>query len=148
MSQEHLACASVPIQHWSGTYDPKKAFYTGTIFPDLDKPFFASEKAEETGNPSLKTASPDRRESFMQQIQEISFFADDLRLFLDTHPECHEALQALKRVLKQRKSLLINYAEEYYPLTVDCMAAIFEDKPDSDCYCWQEGPLPWEGACV
>ncbi len=35
----YLAIANVPWQHFTNYYDPEKAFMTGTIFPELDKPF-------------------------------------------------------------------------------------------------------------
>lgn len=35
-----LAMAYVPWQHFEGTYeDLEKAYYAGTIFPELNKPF-------------------------------------------------------------------------------------------------------------
>lgn len=34
-----LATAYVPLQSWKSTYEPEKALHTGTIFPELDKPF-------------------------------------------------------------------------------------------------------------
>lgn len=48
-SQEHsddsmrsfaLAMAYVPWQQWNQTYELKKALCAGTIFPELDKPFY------------------------------------------------------------------------------------------------------------
>ena len=34
-----LAMAYVPWQHFDDTFEPAKALMTGTIFPELDKPF-------------------------------------------------------------------------------------------------------------
>lgn len=34
-----LAMAYVPWQHWGKVYEPCKALYCGTIFPELDLPF-------------------------------------------------------------------------------------------------------------
>lgn len=34
-----LAMAYVPWQQWNNTYDLDRALMTGTIFPELDKPF-------------------------------------------------------------------------------------------------------------
>lgn len=34
-----LAMAYVPWQNWRKIYEPEKAFHTGTIFEELDKPF-------------------------------------------------------------------------------------------------------------
>ena len=35
----HIAIANVPWQYYKNTYEPMRAFKTGTIFPELDKPF-------------------------------------------------------------------------------------------------------------
>lgn len=35
-----LTMAYVPWQHFSETYEPAKALKQGTIFPELDKPFY------------------------------------------------------------------------------------------------------------
>lgn len=39
LGQFPLAMAYVPWQRFGQTYDPSKALCTGTIFPELDKPF-------------------------------------------------------------------------------------------------------------
>jgi len=35
-----IAIATVPSQSFGATYEPGKALQVGTIFPELDKPFF------------------------------------------------------------------------------------------------------------
>lgn len=35
-----LGIATVPCQQWNGTYDTEKALKRGTVFPELDLPFF------------------------------------------------------------------------------------------------------------
>ncbi len=35
----YLAIATVPWQYFTNSYDPERALYTGTMFPELDKPF-------------------------------------------------------------------------------------------------------------
>ena len=35
-----LAMGQVPMQEWSGIYKPEEALKAGTIFAELDKPFF------------------------------------------------------------------------------------------------------------
>lgn len=35
-----LAIATVPMQPWITPYEPEKGLKQGTIFPNLDKPFF------------------------------------------------------------------------------------------------------------
>lgn len=33
----------IPYQQWSTTYDELQAFENGTLYPDLDKPFYGHE---------------------------------------------------------------------------------------------------------
>ena len=35
----YLAISTVPWQQFTNSYEPEQAFRTGTIFPELDKPF-------------------------------------------------------------------------------------------------------------
>ena len=35
----YLAIANVPWQYFTNSYAPDRAFQTGTVFPELDKPF-------------------------------------------------------------------------------------------------------------
>lgn len=152
MNLQHLAIASIPMQPWGATYDGPQALKRGTIFQDLDMPFFA---ADNPGAPNAccetsGAADPrqQEREALMLQIYQISFVADDLRLYLDTHPQDAQALDMLKSNLTQRKQLLKSFAQKFYPLTMDCMADTDPANANAGCYCWQEGPMPWEGACV
>ena len=149
--REHLAMASVPAQGWGELYDPKQALKTGTIFKDLNLPFFAAEDLAIPVAPAGEAGKDPKqreREELLGKIQEVSFYLDDLRLYLDTHPEAPEGLSELKKALKQRKQLLKEFAVSFYPLTFDCLAGIYEEEPERQCFCWEKGPAPWEGACV
>lgn len=149
--EKKLAIASVPMQKWGSLYDQDEALRIGTIFKDLNMPFFAAEgaaPADRSIEDALKDPDQKNRESRMKEIQEVSFVLDDLRLYLDTHPEDKEGLNMLKSMLIQRKKQIAEFAAECYPLTPDCMADIYEKEPDISGFCWQEGPAPWEGACV
>ncbi len=145
-----LAIASVPIQTWGELYDQNEALKTGTIFKELDMPFFAADQISTTLSgveESLKGPKEQKWNGKMREIQQVSFVVDDLRLYLDTHPEDQDGLTLLKQVLGRRKQLMTEFAAEFYPLTLDCMADIYESDPSALCYCWQEGPAPWEGVC-
>lgn len=149
MQNAHLAIASVPVQSWGSLYDQDAALKNGTVFQDLDLPFFAAEQVPgplSAPEPALNPEEQKRHEK-MLEIQKVSFMMDDLRLYLDTHPDDQDALSLLKHVLGKRKLLLAQFASEFYPLTMDCMEEIYEREPASACYCWQKGPVPWEGAC-
>lgn len=161
MNQEPLAITSVPKQIWGGIVQPSEALRQGTIFPELNLPFFAvSESADVMGtqsDPRLrdsimenlgKSSQQRQREDFMRKIQEISFTVDDLRLFLDTHPQEQKGMEALREALCKRKELLRDFALTFDPLTTDCMAEICEQNLQKEGFSWTEGPMPWEGACV
>lgn len=111
-------------------------------------PFFAADHIPTSLSSSenfLKSPEEQKCNEKMTEIQQVSFVMDDLRLYLDTHPEDREALEMLKNILCQRKKLMSDFAADFYPLTMDCMAEFYEKEPSSACYCWQEGPAPWEG---
>lgn len=145
MQDSHLAIASVPMQQWGALYDEKEALRIGTIFQDLNKPFFASEISEIKTNEALpKTEEQRNREDLMCKIMEVSFVLDDLTLYLDTHAEDSQAFQMYRQMAEKRNELKQKFAAEFYPLTRDCIVYCEKEEP----FCWQEGPMPWEGACV
>ena len=147
--KEQLAMASVPVQQWSPLYDKTEALKRGTIFQELNMPFFAAEDlgSGRVNEGRLPGETLGERERMLLEIQQVSFMLDDIRLYLDTHPEDQKGLQILKQMSQERKELLGRYAGRFYPLTADCMADLYRENPSTDCYCWEKGPLPWEGAC-
>lgn len=146
MEIQHLAIASVPVQAWNGNlYEYNHALCIGTIFPELNMPFFAAESLSESEVPSASNGSAfggsgaygqQDRETLMARISAVSFALDDLMLFLDTHSTQQEAVALRKQLIEERKRLLKEYDEKYYSLTKDCEGP------------WTEGPMPWEGACI
>ena len=152
MDMQHLAIASIPMQPWGQLYDAPTALKKGTVFQDLDMPFFSADDGGRAGCccGTSDTTDPGQkeREERMLEIYQICFIVDDLRLYLDTHPQDVQARGLLKENLLKRKQLLADFAQRFYPLTMDCMAQACQTRAGEDCYCWQEGPMPWEGACV
>ena len=143
---ETLAMATVPMQTWNQPCDWKTALQTGTIFPCLNLEFY---RAEETVPPACCDQKCDckstEQETAMDEINEVSFAINDLTLFLDTHPKCHEALTLFRELLAKRLELLEDYASKYNPLT---QLSIVTGTPDNSAYSWAEGPLPWEGGHI
>ena len=81
------------------------------------------------------------RNAILKEITEISFTADDLTLYLDTHPLDASA----------RKSLLEHYANEFEPLTRNCVCPDTNNQTNSHTkypgqkhFTWNDGPLPWD----
>ena len=150
MQDSHLAIASVPFQRWGELYALDEVLNTGTVFKDLDLPFFAAadmQASRRVTGEIMKSSREQECSRKMTEIQKVSFVMDDLRLYLDTHPDDPDALAMLKRVVCKRKQMLSEFPAEFYPLTFECMADIYEKDASSMCYCWQEGPAPWEGVC-
>ena len=82
-----------------------------------------------------------RRELF-DYINQVSFAVDDVKLFLDTHPENQEALEFFKKYQIERNEALKEYARAYGPLTIDTASE------DCDRWNWINEPWPWqEGGC-
>lgn len=78
------------------------------------------------------------KEDLMKIITQASFAMDDTRLFLDTHPNCVEAIDFHKKMEKIRQEAWKEYTEKFGPLS-------FYDTGDSEYWEWNKGPMPWEG---
>lgn len=152
MSNEHLAIASVPVQSFGELYDDKKALCAGTVFKELDLPFFAADGQISAGGEKSalfgkkKTPEQEEREELMTKIAQVSFILDDLTLYLDTHGSEEQAESLYEQKLAERETLKKQFAEKFYPLTRDCIP--YCGKKEDSRFCWQMGPMPWEGACV
>lgn len=71
-------------------------------------------------------------------IYETGFALDDTVLFLDTHPDCEEALSYYHKMKKIHEQAFSDYQENYGPLLdtgVTC-----KNKWE-----WVNTPWPWEG---
>lgn len=141
-----LAIATVPCQKWSGVYEPEKALCCGTIFPELNLPFYAASTLEET-NGKEQTAEQKGKsgeKDLLRKIDEISFVLNDLTLYLDTHETDDSALVLFGKTLNMRQELMREFAAKNYPLTQTCMAGAGNEGTK---FRWTDGPAPWEGVC-
>lgn len=82
------------------------------------------------------------REHLLNTINEVSFAVDDMKLYLDTHPEDEKALLFFKEKVRMRNEALKKYAVQYGPLTIDT-----GDDTCSRQWDWVMQPWPWEGVC-
>lgn len=158
---ETLAIASVPVQKSNKIYPPSKALKEGTIFPELNLPFFATEPESTTActcgcnskdckeyqekYAPLFTDQHFDRETVMNALYEISFFLNDLTLYLDTHPKDDTAIGLYNQFNADRKKLLQRMEVDFYPLTANC---IVDARGNEDHFSWTDGAMPWEGACI
>lgn len=158
---EHLAITSVPMQKSEKVYTPSKALKEGTIFPELNLPFFATDPLSATASTCdcsskdckeyqekyapLFTDQHFDRETVMKALYEISFFLNDLTLYLDTHPDDQDAIGLYNQFNADRKKLMQRMEVDFYPLTANC---IVDARGNEDHFSWTDGPMPWEGACI
>ncbi len=145
MQEEHLAIASIPVQSWGAVFEDQEALKIGTIFQDLNKPFYAAPLESETEEVQAEPKSGEQREreELMKKIMQTSFVLDDLVLYLDLHETDEEAKRMYLQKSRERDELKREFARLFYPLTRDCIP----DGKETGKFCWQDGIMPWEGAC-
>lgn len=93
------------------------------------------------------------RSTLLKQINEVSFTINDLTLFLDTHPLDLLAMEYFTQNMTQRKQLMKTYADEFGPLTIDCVCTETNNTSGTDTsyagkkhWTWSDGPVPWDNA--
>lgn len=73
-------------------------------------------------------------------INQFSFMLDDITLFLNTHPECVEAIDAYNHYKHLRCEAIQDYTEMYGPISK-------YDVNTSNYWDWVNKPWPWEREC-
>lgn len=142
---KELAIAGVLCQEWDKVYDFETALKVGTIFPDLNMPFFMADDLDNNiSRCSNKPIEQLEREELMIKIDEVSFALNDLLLYLDTHEGDTEAIKLFKEGIKRRAELLKQFSQKFYPLTQCCIC----NTETCDCFSWSKGAMVWEGACI
>lgn len=78
--------------------------------------------------------------SLLEQIRALSFVKVELELYLDTHPECAQALDYYTQTVNALDALIEEYNNTNGPLFASGSAG-------ADSWTWVKGPWPWqEGA--
>lgn len=62
------------------------------------------------------------RTTLLKEIDEVSFALNDVTLYLDTHPDCADAISYFNQMAPKREQLLKDFAANFEPLTVDCIS--------------------------
>ena len=105
-------------------YEPRKAWIRGTLYPGLDLPFMGMV------NKDLKKVSP------LSDLQTLSFVLQELALYLDTHRNDREALNAYREYQKMYHKCMMEYNQTHRPLN--------HNMPANGTYQWLDDPWPWE----
>ena len=122
METVYMAIPQVPMQEWTQVYDLPTALAEGTIFPELNKPFYV---APENSNTTLP-----RTDDAHVLFAQVCFALDDALLYLDTHPEDVQAKKFYQTYLEKKKELLAECT-----CGCDCFSH----------YQWDKKPLVGEG---
>ena len=124
-----LAMTYTPMQgEPDETFDPKRALERGTLFPGLELPLFNNYRVSELPR------TP------MTETQALCFAAQELALYLDTHPEDSEALRAYQLVQQAANRQTEEFSRRCYPLTRA------QNTEPAARYVWAESPWPWQTA--
>ncbi len=79
------------------------------------------------------------REELLQKLSELDFIAVDLALFLNTHPNDSDAIQAYNQVITAADAVRMKYEEAYGPLCSFRSYAM-----DTEEWQWKNNPWPWQ----
>ena len=121
-----LAMAYTPMQESSEpAYENKMALSHGTLFPGLDLPFMNMVNTPENLNTPLS------------ELMALDFVVQELKLYLDTHPDDTEAFEALQTCIRLSREGRKRYVERYGAITVDDMRC-------AESYTWIDKPWPWK----
>lgn len=80
------------------------------------------------------------QKELFSMINQFSFMLDELVLFLDTHPDCQEAIEAYNHYKHLRCEAISDYTEMYGPISK-------YDVNVNNYWDWVNKPWPWEGEC-
>ena len=73
----------------------------------------------------------------MLRLQQLGLTMDDLREYLDTHPDDGFAIERFNMSAREYRRLLEQFAEEYGPISWNC------NNSYSDNWLWAGQDFPW-----
>lgn len=77
------------------------------------------------------------KDKLFRTIQMYGFAIDEVSIYLDTHPNCRNALNYYHKYNELRKAAIEEYNRLYGPLTS-------RQVNSNDCWTWTDDPWPWE----
>lgn len=77
------------------------------------------------------------KETGMKKVQELCFALVELGLYLDSHPDCREALKAYKELNGRYEDAKKDYEEKFGPIAPGGGGNV-------DYWDWVATPFPWE----
>ena len=120
-------------QSMNNLFNPKDGFEKGNMFENLFSQYknYQEEK--------LKPITEQEKELY--ELSAISFAAQDLNLYLDTHPDDKSMFMLFKDCTNKLNSLVEEYERKYGPLNIN-------SKEMNTSFTWESDKWPWEGRNV
>lgn len=72
----------------------------------------------------------------MRRVQQLSFAKAETELFLDTHPDCRQALDYYHKILEELEAARIEHRASHGPITAD--------ECSTERWDWVDSPWPWQ----
>lgn len=72
----------------------------------------------------------------LKELMAVDFVVYELGLFLDTHPDCRQALEDHNKMVRRSRELTAAYEQRFGPLSLD--------SPSQFPYQYINDPWPWE----
>ncbi len=111
-------------------FGPYEGFIKGNLFKDLYQQYKNYQPAKLTPN--------SEREELLLNLDQISFAAHELNLYLDIHPEDRKALALFNQYRKMENDAMNAYEVKYGPLTTK------SDALEAYPWAWEGTVWPWE----
>lgn len=77
--------------------------------------------------------------SMMSRLQQVGLTMDDLRIYLDTHPDDRFAMERFNMAAEDRRNLTEEYGRNFGPLTGVCP----QNNAQAD-WAWGMQDFPWQ----
>lgn len=77
--------------------------------------------------------------ALLTRLQKIDFSLVDVALYLDTHPECNEALSLYNKLLSERESIRKTLSHK-------CKRPMSAFENSGESWDWISSPWPWEAS--
>lgn len=79
----------------------------------------------------------DTKSKLLNNIQKYDFALDEIRIYLDTHPNCKNGLKYFHKYKKLQNEAVLEYNQLYGPITS-------EQVKSKEHWTWVNEPWPWE----
>ncbi len=78
------------------------------------------------------------KDKLKHEIMALDFALVDLKLYLNTHPDCASSIKLYNSIVEKRKVLFDTYQSLYGPLIAETYSG------SEECWDWVDDPWPWQ----